>query len=440
MDNIDTNNGLSDFLPIQDWFNEMHAKNTSQKVRTVFKNKGNSGIPLTTNPPYGYKKSELDKNKWVIDEIPAQVVKKIYNLCIAGLGTSKIAKRLQEEKIMTPTEYYNSIGLKTNNKVQEIPFSWNSQIVSSILERIEYIGHTVNFRYKIRSFKDKTAIKLPKDEWKVFENTHEPIIDVETWNIVQNLRKNKRRPIRTGKQSLFSGLLFCKDCGSKLYYCSCNNNSKNKDFYRCSKYKNNSTKSCTSHNITDNALRILVLESLQKVFSYVQCFEDLFVKQQLEQSSESQKKELADKKKILSKTQKRLNELGLLFQRIYEDNVLGKISDENFKMLSSNYEKEQKELKEQFEILSNEIKLDETKAIDVTRFINKVKKYTEIKELTPEILNEFVEKILVHQCQKVNGKKIHQIDICYNGIGIVSIPTNEFEMEQAFQKYIKKTA
>ena len=400
----------------------------------------NSGIPLTTNPPYGYKKSELDKNKWVIDEIPAQVVKKIYNLCIAGLGTSKIAKRLQEEKIMTPTEYYNSIGLKTNNKVQEIPFSWNSQIVSSILERIEYIGHTVNFRYKIRSFKDKTAIKLPKDEWKVFENTHEPIIDVETWNIVQNLRKNKRRPIRTGKQSLFSGLLFCKDCGSKLYYCSCNNNSKNKDFYRCSKYKNNSTKSCTSHNITDNALRILVLESLQKVFSYVQCFEDLFVKQQLEQSSESQKKELADKKKILSKTQKRLNELGLLFQRIYEDNVLGKISDENFKMLSSNYEKEQKELKEQFEILSNEIKLDETKAIDVTRFINKVKKYTEIKELTPEILNEFVEKILVHQCQKVNGKKIHQIDICYNGIGIVSIPTNEFEMEQAFQKYIKKTA
>lgn len=443
MDNIDTNNGLNDFLPIQDWFNEMHAKNTSQKVRAVFKNKGNSGLPLTTLPPYGYKKSELDNNKWVIDEQASQVVRKIYNLCIEGFGPTQIARILKDEKTMTPTEYYNSIGRKTPTKLQEVKFFWNAPMVAYILERIEYLGHTVNFRSTTRSFKDKTKIELPKSEWKIFENTHEAIIDKETWNLVQNLRKNKRRPMKTGKQSIFSGLLFCNDCGSKLYYCTSNKFTSDKDFYRCSNYKNNSTKSCTSHNIKDHILRKLVLESLQRVVSYVQCFEDLFVKQQLEQSSESQKQELQNKKKILYKAQKRVNEIDILFQRIYEDNISGKITDERFSILSNNYETEQKDLKEQIINLSNEINLDEKKSLDITSFIDKVKRYTEITELTPDIVNEFIEKIMVHQQEKVNGKKYQQIDIYYNGVGIISVPTDEFEMEKTFQEKIltkKKTA
>ena len=189
MDNIDTDKGLNDFLPIQDWFNEMHAKNTSQKVRAVFKNKGNSGIPLTTYLPYGYIKDKEDKNKWLIDEPAAKVVRKIYTLCIQGYGTSQIAKKLKEEGIMTPTEYYNSIGRKTTTKVQEVKNYWNSDTINNILDRQEYIGDTVNFRSTQRSFKDHTKIDLPKESWKIFKNHHEPIIDEETWNTVQRIRK-----------------------------------------------------------------------------------------------------------------------------------------------------------------------------------------------------------------------------------------------------------
>ncbi len=237
MDNIDTNEGLNDFLPIQDWFNEMHAKNTSQKVRAVMKNKGNSGIPLTTNPPYEYKKDENDKTKWIIDEPAAKIIKRIFSLFIQGSTPSRIAKKFTEEVIMNPTEYHQSLGMKTQNPLSEVKHYWYPITVTKILDRQEYIGDTINFRYTTRSFKDKTKIKLSKEQWKIFKNTHEAIIDEETWNTAQRLRDNKQRPTRTGKISIFSGHLFCKDCGAKLCYCTANNFTPDKDFYRCSNYK-----------------------------------------------------------------------------------------------------------------------------------------------------------------------------------------------------------
>ena len=278
MDNIDTDKGLNDFLPIQDWFNEMHAKNTSQKVRAVFKNKGNSGIPLTTFLPYGYIKNPNNKDKWLVDEPAAEVVRTIYNLCIQGYGTTQIARKLKEDGIMTPTEYYQSLGGKSPTKVQEVKNFWNADTVNNILDRQEYIGDTVNFRSTQRSFKEHTKIDLPKEKWKVFKNHHEPIIDEETWNTVQRIRNNKRRLTKTGKQSIFSGHLFCKDCGAKLYYCTANNFTTDKDFYRCSNYKNNSTNACTSHNIRDIVLKEIVLEQVQQVVSYIHNFEWLFIK------------------------------------------------------------------------------------------------------------------------------------------------------------------
>ena len=437
MDNIDTDKGLNDFLPIQDWFNEMHAKNTSQKVRAVFKNKGNSGIPLTTYLPYGYIKDKEDKNKWLIDEPAAKVVRKIYNLCIQGYGTTQIARKLKEEGIMTPTEYYNSIGRKTTTKVQEVKNYWNSDTINNILDRQEYIGDTVNFRSTQRSFKDHTKIDLPKESWKIFKNHHEPIIDEETWNTVQRIRQNKRRPTKTGKQSIFAGHLFCKDCGAKLYYCTSNKFTPDKDFYRCSNYKNNSTKSCTSHNIKDYALRELVLDNIKKAISYISTFEDLFIQNKLDASLEEQRKENNANKKLLSQYEKRVKDIDNLIQHIYEDNISGKITDDRFATLSLNYEKEQKELKEKINELT--ITLDENKQeeIDLTTFIGKVKKYTNIKELTPEIINELIDKILVYQQTKLNGKKYQQIDIYYAGVGIISIPTNEYELEGAFQQGIK---
>ena len=437
MDNIDTDKGLNDFLPIQDWFNEMHAKNTSQKVRAVFKNKGNSGIPLTTYLPYGYIKDKDDKNKWLIDEPAAKVVRKIYNLCIQGYGTSQIARKLKEEGIMTPTEYYNSIGRKTTTKVQEVKNYWNSDTINNILDRQEYIGDTVNFRSTQRSFKDHTKIDLPKESWKIFKNHHEPIIDEETWNTVQRIRKNKRRPTKTGKQSIFAGHLFCKDCGAKLYYCTSNKFTPNKDFYRCSNYKNNSTKSCTSHNIKDYALRELVLDNIKKAVSYISFFEDLFIQNKLDASLEEQQKIFNTNKKLLSQYEKRVKDIDNLIQHIYEDNISGKITDDRFATLSLNYEKEQKELKEKINELT--ILLDKTnqEEINLTTFIGKVRKYTNIKELTPEIINELIDKILVYQPTKLDGKRYQQIDIYYAGVGIISIPTNEYELEEAFQQGIK---
>ena len=274
MDNIDSSKGLNDFLPIQDWFNEMHAKNTSQKVRAVLKNKGEAGISLANNVPYGYKKDENDKTKWLVDEESAEVVKEIFNLFIKGHGTCEIAKILRERKILTPSEYNESISTNSNINTQEYQYKWCGTIVADILDRQEYIGDTVNFKCTTRSYKDKTKIRLPKEDRKVFKNTHEPIIDEYTWNIAQELRNNRKKPTRSGKKSIFSGLLFCNDCGKKMYFQSPVTDLKAKDHYRCSSYKHDNS-ACTSHYITDEALQNIVLENIQKVISYMKSYEDL---------------------------------------------------------------------------------------------------------------------------------------------------------------------
>ena len=437
MDNIDTDKGLNDFLPIQDWFNEMHAKNTSQKVRAVFKNKGNSGIPLTINVPYGYKKDPLDKNKWIIDEPAAEIVRRIYDLCIQGYGTHQICNILKQEKVPTPKEYKAIHGL-CNYHISEVKYCWQDRSIYDILFRQEYIGDTVNFKGTTKSFKDKSKIYFPKEQWKIFKNTHEPIIDEETWNTVQRIRENRQRPTKIGKINIFSGHLFCKDCGSKLYYCTSRSYTENKHFYRCSKYKNTSSKSCTSHTIREHILKELVLENIKQVLSYICSYEDLFIKQKLETSLEEQKKIDSINKKLLSQYEKRIKDIDNLIQHIYEDNISGKITDERFTILSLNYEKEQKELKSKVKELANKLDTTKQQELDLASFVSKVKQYTEISELTPEIINELIDKIYVYQSKKVNGKPTQQIDIYYNGIGIINIPLNEYELENAFQKSIKK--
>ena len=437
MDNIDSSKGLNDFLPIQDWFNEMHAKNTSQKVRAVLKSKGESGISLANNVPYGYKKDENDKTKWVIDEPSAEVVKEIYNLFIQGHGTFEIARILTERNIMTPAEYFISVGRKFPSKLQEFKHHWNPTTVASILDRQEYIGDTVNFKYTIRSYKDKTKVPIPKEDWQIFKNTHEPIIDEYTWNIAQELRNNRKKPTRSGKKSIFSGLLFCYDCGKKLYFQSPVNNLKAKDHYRCSSYKKN-TSLCTSHWITDEVLQSLVLENIQKVVAYMKNYEDLFIKEQLDKSSKEEAKTLSKNKKELEKAKSRIIEIYTLFQHIYEDNISGKLTDERFRNLSFNYDKEQQELKLKINQLSKQINNTEKKTNDLTQFISNVKKYTEITELTPEILNELIEKILVHQAEKVNGKKVQEIDIYYRGVGIISFPVCLEDITMVIEKMLNK--
>ena len=436
MDNIDSSKGLNDFLPIQDWFNEMHAKNTSQKVRAVLKNKGESGISLANNVPYGYIKDENDITKWVIDEPAAKVVKEIFNLFIQGHGTTEIARILREQNIMTPSEYYETTGKKHSKKASAIPIKhfWYPAVIVHILDRQEYIGDTVNFKCTTRSYKDKTRINLPKEDRRIFKNTHEPIIDEETWNIVQKLRNNRKKPTKTGRKSIFSGLLFCYECGKKLYYIA-NSKDSQKDHYRCSSYKKD-TSLCSSHWILDSTLQSLVLENIQKVVYYLKEYEDIFVKEQLEKSSQDELKEIAKNKKELEKAKKRIIEIDNLFKHIYEDNISGKITDERFRNLSFNYDKEQKELNAKLEQLSKEIDNAENKATDLTQFISNVKKYTEITELTPEILNELIDKIIVHQAEKIDGKKVQEIDIYYRGIGTISFPVSLEDMKKTIKKII----
>ena len=336
MDNIDSSKGLNDFLPIQDWFNEMHAKNTSQKVRAVLKNKGESGISLANNVPYSYKKDENDNTKWQVDETSAEVVKEIFNLFIQGHGTFEIARILRERKILTPSEYNASISANTNT--QEYQYKWCGTTVAGILDRQEYIGDTVNFKCTTRSYKDKTRVNLPKVDRKIFKNTHEPIIDEYTWNIAKQLRNNRKKRAKSGKKSIFSGLLFCNDCGKKMYFQSPVVDLRNKDHYRCSSYKND-TSACTSHYISDEALQIIVLENIQRVISYIKDYEGLFIKEQLAKSTQNELKQISKNKKELEKAKNRIIEIDNLFMHIYEDNVSGKISDDRFRNLSFNYDK-----------------------------------------------------------------------------------------------------
>ena len=435
MDNIDSSKGLNDFLPIQDWFNEMHAKNTSQKVRAVLKSKGESGISLANNVPYGYKKDENDKTKWLIDETPAEIVKEIFSLFIQGHGTCEIARILRERKILTPSEYNASITTNSNN--QDYRYKWCGTTVAGILDRQEYIGDTVNFKCTTRSYKDKTRVRLPKEERKIFKNTHEPIIDEYTWNIAKQLRNNRKKPTRSGKKSIFSGLLFCNDCGKKMYFQSPVKDLKNKDHYRCSSYKHD-TSLCTSHYISDEVLQVIVLENIQRVISYVKSYEDLFIQEQLVKSTQDELKHISKNKKELEKAQNRLIEIDNLFMHIYEDNISGKITDERFRSLSFNYDKEQKELKLKIEQLSKEIDHTEKKTTDLSQFISNVKKYTEITELTPEILNELIEKILIHHAEKINGKKVQEIDIYYRGVGIISFPVSLEDMTMVIEKMLNE--
>ena len=435
MDNIDSSKGLNDFLPIQDWFNEMHAKNTSQKVRAVLKSKGESGISLANNVPYGYKKDENDKTKWLIDETPAEIVKKIFSLFIQGHGTCEIARILRERKILTPSEYNASITTNSNN--QDYRYKWCGTTVAGILDRQEYIGDTVNFKCTTRSYKDKTRVRLPKEERKIFKNTHEPIIDEYTWNIAKQLRNNRKKPTRSGKKNIFSGLLFCNDCGKKMYFQSPVKDLKNKDHYRCSSYKHD-TSLCTSHYISDEVLKVIVLENIQRIISYVKSYEDLFIQEQLTKSTQDELKHISKNKKELEKAKNRLIEIDNLFMHIYEDNISGKITDERFRSLSFNYDKEQKELKLKIEQLSKEIDHTEKKTTDLSQFISNVKKYTEITELTPEILNELIEKILIHHAEKINGKKVQEIDIYYRGVGIISFPVSLEDMTMVIEKMLNE--
>lgn len=431
---IAINNGIdsanqadSDFTPFLNIINEWYAKDTSKKIKAVMKAKGESGKTLTTIPPFGYMKSPDDKTKWIVDEPAAETVKKIFNLCMNGYGPSQIAKILNNEKILTPAAYWQSIGRTTNLPTPENPYRWVADTISTMLEKKEYLGHTVNFKTYKQSYKSKKKLHNPEEKQLVFENTHEAIIDIDTWNRVQELRKNKRRPTRTGKSNMFSGIAYCADCGQKLYYCTSKYFESRQDHFVCSTSRKGKEE-CSTHFIRATILEQGVLAHLKYVISVVENYENQFRKVLGTKQKAEVKKELNAKKKLLSKSESRMKELDLLFQRIYEDNVSGKISDERFEMLSANYESEQAELKQTIKKLSAEISETEEQADNVERFISKVHKYFDLQELTPSILNDLVKRVYVHAPQTIDGKRTQEIEIVYDIVGI--LPLSLFKHEE----------
>jgi len=444
MDNIDTAKGISDLVPMQDLFNEWHAKNTSQKVRNVFKSKGMSGAPLTTNPPFGYLKDPESKNGWIIDEAAAKTVRQIFAWCVDGLGPTQIAKRLKVAKVPTPTEHWGNIG-RNCSKPPAVPYNWCSATVADILSKQEYCGDTVNFRSTTKSFKNKKKIERPPEQWQIFKDTHPAIIDRETFALVQELRKHRRRPTKSGIVSPFSGLLYCADCGEKLYYSVTNNYKREQAYFFCSSYRKNS-EVCSAHYIREKVVEQIVLESMQRILLNVQAFEKEFArkqmdcytedkKKQMDCYTEDKKKQLAAKRRELSKAKKRIAEIDTLIQKIYEDNASGKLSDERYATLSLSYEEEQKTLKAAVPEMQAYLETETDKAESLQRFIQKVKQITELKTLTPELIHEFVDKIVVYAPRYLDGKRVQLLDIYYSGVGILHELTPE-EMEEAFQQHL----
>ena len=417
-DDVDSNvQKDNDLAPFKNLFNEWYARDTSKKIKAVKKAKGLAGEHMSCVAPYGYRKNPDNPKEWLIDEESAEVVREIFRLCVDGYGPRRIANILTERKILIPSAYALEKGYAVRNNIPKNPCQWSSTVVVDVLERMDYLGHTVNFKTHRKSYKQKKKIENDKSEWKIFENTHEPIIDKSTLDIVQKIRANRKRPTKMGEMPMFSGILYCADCGKKLSFHRRANDPDTKHNFVCSNYRSD-THNCSMHYIRNVVVEQLVLENLREVVSYVKAYEDEFVQMVMDADIKQKSKELAKKKRVLSDKEKRYTQLDGLFQRIYEDNVSGKLSDERFVKLSQGYEAEQKDLQSEIEALRMELSQEEQQSVNVKSFLSTVKKYTEIPELTSEIVHEFIDRIIVHEADKSSGKRIQEIEIIYNHIGV----------------------
>ena len=419
-DTIDPNSTDNDVAGIKNWFNEFFAKDTSRKIRAVQKAKGERGVPLTTNVPFGYLKDPNDKTRWIVDEAAAQVVKHIFRLCMEGRGPMQIAKVLQEEKVLNPTAYKRRAGIKTPSPETADPYHWNTNTIVHILERREYTGCTVNFKTYTNSIWDKKQRDTPLEKQAVFYGTHPAIIEQEVFDKVQEIRQQRHRRTKTGKSSLFSGMVYCADCGAKMRYCTTSYFEKRQDHFVCANYRSN-TGGCSAHYIRAVVLEDLVWMHIKAVISYVTRHESYFravMEHKLRLSSEEA---IRANKKRLAQADKRLVELDRLFIRIYEDNVAGKLSDERFSMMCQSYEDEQTQLKAEIQTLQQDIEVQERQIENLEQFIQRVHKYEDLQELTPYALRELVKAIYIEAPDKSSGKRRQGIRISYDLVGFIPV-------------------
>ena len=433
-DGVDSAKGDNDFTPFRNLFNDFYAKDTSKKVRAIKKAQGMAGEHLT-KPPYGYKVDPNDRKKWIVDEEAAAVVKRIFDLCVAGKGPSQIAKVLKADKVLIAKAYYSK---KKGKALPDNPYNWKDSTIVGILERMDYCGHTVNFKSYSKSHKLKKRIPTTKEQQAIFRNTHEAIVEEAVFERVQELRANKRRPTKAERQGMFSGLVFCADCGSKLHFATCKSFDGSQDNYRCARYKSN-TGDCTAHFIREEVLRKIVLNRIFAVtamfYEDITTFMELIQKQRFDEAEKDMKR----KQREVEQARKRIAELDRIFKRIYEDDINGTISHERFLKLSAEYEAEQKELTEKVKAEQQEVDTYEQNKSDFDSFAVIIRKYVGITELTPTIVNEFIKKIVVHAPEKIDGKRFQKVDIVFNFVGEIHLPTDP-QTEQKEANKQEKTA
>ena len=420
-DNVDSNiQTENDLTPFKNVFNEWYARDTSKKIRAVFKAKGNSGKHLTTNPPFGYKKDPNDKDKWIIDDEAADTVRRIFQMYVDGYRISEIGHKLTEEKVETPILYYMNRGIKTNAR-SEYPEIWDLMSIKYILSQTAYAGHTVNFQTAVKSYKTKKQIRLPKEDWIIYRNTQEPIIDEKTFETVQQMRKVKRARTKYNEANIFSGLLYCADCGNHLTIQRVARNRK-MDNFSCATYRKKKKGLCSCHRILVSDLETIVKEDLQKVCEYVFLHEKEFTDEYLSGSKKETAKFQSKTKAELKRLSERQEEIGKIIRKLYEDNVNGRITDERFDFLAKSYEDEGNDLKTKIQELKNALASSVQDEEKLSKFLKVVKSYTKIEELTPEILNSFIEKIYIGETEKYDGRKMQAVEIIYKFVGAINLP------------------
>jgi len=422
-DNIDTAEGENELAPIRNLFNEWYARDISKKRRISNKIKGNAGEPMG-QPPYGYIKDPNDSKHWIVDDEAAQVVRRVYSMTLEGFGTEQIAAQLEKDDVLTPRAYWLTKGIKRPGKgKQQPPTKWNSSTITKILSLQEYCGDILNFKTYSKSYKNKKRIDNDRENWVVFQDVHEAIIERAVYEQVQQKRgKIRKRRTNNGEHNMFSGLLVCADCGSNLHFHFNQGNPEIK-YFNCSNYKGNRGTCTSTHYVRVDFLEEVVLGEIRRLTKFASLYEDEFVKAVIGHSQQAEQTDRKLKEKELKTLLARDEELDGLFERIYEDNVSGKISDERFSRMSRRYEDEQKELTEKIKQLRSEIEKQSSRTMTTDMFISLVRKYTRAKKLTPRMLNELVEKIEVFNAEKVNGVWEQRLRIHYNCVGTIEIPT-----------------
>ena len=424
-ENVNTSTGEGmEMMPFYNIFNEWYAAQTSKKIRAVWQSKADNGKRISSTVPYGYVRDAEDKEKWLIDEPAAAVVRKIYKLCLAGRGPSQIARQLESERVLVPSAYYESVGRKHSQKVPLNPYNWDQATVVGILENRQYTGCAVNFKSTTVSYKVHKVIHNPVDQQQIIPNMQEPIVSEEIWLRVQELRENRRRNTATGRTSLFSGLVFCPDCGAKLHFCAAKSLKPNQEFFRCANYKDGRG-TCKIHYIRNVALEKIVLEAISDMADFVRCHESIFMYMIAKKNKAMQKAEFEQLKKTVSNSKVRLGELDKLMAKLYEDNVLGRVTDDFFQMMMKNYEREQKELTMAVANGEQVLQSSEQKSADTRLLIRTFREMTDIKELTPIIVNKLIERIEVHNNDKTSGHCYVKVDVYFTGVGMISIPSEE---------------